>query len=274
MRTASRSLPHIASNLETASNDVPGITSNIARASVNLPALSDNLTRASVNLPALSDNLTRASYDLPPLADNLTEASADLPDITQNLNRASADLPAITGPVRNIAPETAANIQCISENLLTASQNANIITQRLANTTSGLGCWTIKPLVRATALVGPHSNARTEADLDFETQCWLFRAGVVGEYNRTFVNVQAGSKIADKAWLRFGMVQSHLGAGVDYELAPNFLFSGDLFDPDHLRMNALVDFHPKALGDSLWLNVGVYNLFQHASPGIGLTYRP
>ena len=103
----------------------------------------------------------------------------------------------------------------------------------------------------------------------------LLRAGVVGVDDRTFVNLQVGRKMNDDLWLRFGMVQSHLGAGADYQLNHDLVLSGDLFNPPHPRVNALLDFRLKSFNDAFWLNAGVYNLFQPDTRlGIGLTYRP
>ena len=260
-------------NFRKASEDLNTITAEVRIASASLPHMANNLVHASDDLPVITGNLARASNDVPVITHNLAHASDDIPEITSNLGEASDDLPGITGPIRQVAPETAQNLECISEKLLSASYNVDALSKKLANTSSSLSALQVKPLVRATALLGSPSTARTEADVDFIKNDGLFRAGIVGIYNRTYVNLQLGNKVSDQLWLRYGMIQSHTGVGVDYEITPNLIFTDELFAPNHLRMNALFDYRLGAEGP-LWFNAGAYNLFQHPSLGLGITYRP
>jgi len=278
---------HIVHTLENASDKVLTITTRFEQITeafgsmVNDKGINENLRATLSNLRKTSDDLNSitaqvrvASASLPQMANNLAHASNDLPIITGNLARASNDLPAIIDPIRQITPETSQNFLLMSRNWLNASNNANNLTKSITSTTSGFSSWHFKPAASVSGLLTHPTSAHTEANLDVLKSKSLFRVGVVGVHNRSFVNLQAGNKLSDKLWLRYGMVQSHLGAGADYLVTPDFVLTDELFNPNHLRMNVLLNYHPRQFPGPLWLDFGAYDLFQHSSLGLGLTYRP
>ncbi|HEY3417438.1 MAG TPA: MlaD family protein [Armatimonadota bacterium] len=242
--------------------------------SADLQQAVKNLRQASADLTTVMADARTASASLPKVADNLTKASADLPEITTNLKTASADLPKITGPIREIAPDTAKNIHEISVRLRDASAAIGGIAQTASTLGGGLAGIHIAPEARVIGLSNADRNFRSDLNLDIRGPSTMLRAGVADLGGEAPLNLQFGNKLGKDAWLRYGVVQSQLGLGLDYNFGSGATFTGELFDPNDVRGNALLDLRLKALGPGWWITSGVWDLFGKNQFGAGLTYRP
>ncbi|MHB9023997.1 MAG: MlaD family protein [Armatimonadota bacterium] len=259
---------------EKLSADLQQTMRNLKQASADLQAVMVDAKTASANLPKISENLTTASADLPKITASVQKATADLPDITTNLKTASADLPKITGPIREIAPDTAKNIHEISVRLRDASVSVGNIAQQASNLGGLITQTHVGPEVRVLGLSDADRSIRSDLNLDIRAKSTMIRAGVADLGGRAPINLQFGNRWGNSTWLRYGVVQSQLGVGLDYSFGSGASFTGELFDPNELRGNALFDLRLKALGPGWWLTTGVYDLFGNNQFGAGLTYRP
>lgn len=263
----------IIHNLESASARVPGIVKRFETISSSLEQMVCDPTLMN-DLQETVRCFKQSCNDLTAITAQAKLASTSLPRIASNLERASADLPGITGPFRQVAPETAENIRQISLRLRAASTNIGGMVEKVSSAAHLLSAIKIKPEASITALTGNNGSSRSDANLNFVLDKSMFRAGVVGMNNTTFVNLQAGSQLNENLWLRYGMIQSHFGIGADFQPNDDQLFTGELFNPNTLQANAIANFRLKSLGSSWWINTGFYNIFHDGSFGIGITYRP
>lgn len=271
LELASARVNRITQRFEGITTSVEGVVNNKETAA-SIRTTFANIQKASEDIEAALAQARIASGSLPRMASNLEKATESLPGMASNLEKATADLPGITGPIREITPETANNIRQISTNLREASEDINQTAKQVAGTTSAITQIRVQPDVEVSALTD--SNSRAVANLDFKSRTGMFRAGVVGTNNTTFVNAQLGNKLGSNLWLRYGMIQSHLGVGADYQFNRDLRVTGELFAPQRLQANAIGYFRLKPLGESFWLTTGWYGIFHDSAFGIGLTYRP
>lgn len=275
-KLASGKLPRIATNIETASNALPSIASYVEDASKILPSITGYMHDASKSLPTIAKNVEDASTSLPTITQNVAEASKSLPTIAKNVEQASNDLPTITSTLRAATPEVAANITQASRNLRDSSCNLGQVISQVSKTATTLSTLRIEPEGRVMLLAGDNdgSNARADLNLNVYGCSSMFRLGLAEIGDDTTVNAQFGNRLRENLWFRYGLIQSQFGIGVDYGASPNLYLSGELFDPDHLRANLLLDYRIRPLGTDWWFTTGFYNLFDDNTLGIGLTYVP
>lgn len=266
----------VFANLDEASRNAVSITTrldNIARTAES--AFGDKALGA--DLQAAIANLRLASADLQQAMADARRAAAPLPEASSNLAKASADLPGITGPFKEIAPETASNVQQISENLRKTSESIGAAAQTVTKIGSALGslqALQIEPEARLAFLANEPGQARSDFNVDLKTKTSMFRLGIADISNTSKFNAQFGSRFGENLWFRYGIVQSTFGIGADMHLNDRWHVSGDLFDPRHLRANLLVDYRLLRFGQGWWLGGGVYDLLGDAKLGVGVTYRP
>ncbi|MHB9131682.1 MAG: MlaD family protein [Armatimonadota bacterium] len=226
-----------------------------------------HMKQASVDLELLLVEARQAAAGVPTILTNLQKASA-------NVEKASADLPEITKPFREIAPETAANIKQVSVNIRNVSQEVGGIAQQVKRIGQTLQNLRIQPEIREMVLAQGSDKTRLDLNLDIKGESQMLRAGLTNIGKDNDWNLQLGSRMGNNTWLRYGVVQSNFGAGIDYQLNPDLRFSADIFDPDSVRANALLDYRLKPLGTDWWLSAGWYDIFSRGKLGVGITFRP
>lgn len=265
---------NIIRNLDEASANAVKITQRLADLSnVVNEMLGDKEIKESLR-EALA-HLKQSSSDLEAVLANARVASSSLPRVAANLELASADLPKITGPFREVAPETAQNLRTLSGNLRATSEDIGGIARQVGRVSSLLRETRFEPEARLLGVSRGNEHYRSDLNMNIYSGTGLFRAGVGDIGGDSGINLQLGSRLGHAGWLRYGVVQSRFGLGVDYQMGSAIRFSGELFDPNHPRANALLDFHAAPLGDDLWLTSGWYNIFSKRHTfGVGLTYRP
>jgi len=240
---------------------------NINKASADIAYATGQARLASAALPRTMGNIEHASG-------SVNRAMSSVEHAAGNVDRASADLPQITGPFRQIAPETAENVRQISIRLRNASEKVGNIAEQFGTQTQLFHEVHVTPMAKFTLLPNSVPNVRTEGDIDLRARSAFLRLGLVGISPNTFVNAQVGNKVNDQFWVRYGVVQSHLGIGVDYWPQPGLLLSGDLFNPNRLHGNITLGYQLKSFGNPWWVDAGWYNVLNHQTFGVGVTYRP
>lgn len=266
----------ILPNLEAASQNAVLMTRRLESVSrvldvfINDKSISGNMKESIISLK-------RASAELETLMADASAAVSTFPQTTANLQRASADLPEITGAIRQITPETAENILEVSRNLRKTSETIGTTAQRvtqLGSSLSALGSLRIQPEARLSAVSGDNGHSRTDLNIDVRGQSTMLRLGVADIGHTDGVNAQVGNRLTPDLWLRYGIVQSRVGVGADYLLNPNLRVTGELFDTERVRANALLDYRFSPLGRGWWLTSGWYGIFDESKLGLGVTYRP
>ena len=261
-------------NLELASENAAILTQRMVSISdavdktVNDPELA-NALHASVR----SMQASTASLDA--ILADARQASASLPRIAANFERASNDIPAITGPFRDIAPETAENIRLISSNLRDTGSSIG----KIANSLTGVGGGgkdgiQVTPEIRLMGLNDNSHISRSDLYVDLRGKKDFYRVGISDVGNANMFNLQFGQNTSPNLAIRYGLVDGKIGGGVDYRFNGDAKISADLFDPNRTRMNALVDYRLRPLGNDWSLSSGFYNIFDHPTFSLGLTYRP
>ncbi len=295
------SINGVVKDLQTVSSDVRKMSSslmpqlantsavrNIDLATENAVRISDRLQsitaavdtlvndkELSTSLKESTRHLKQACVDLEMMMAETRDALAVFPQVTTNLQQATADLPQITKPVKDATPETVENVRQLSQRLRAAGDQIGDVANQVSKVSTKMGNLKLEPDITGAALFGRGHNSRGDLNLDIKGPTTMVRLGAADVGNSSVANLQFGNRLGAHGWLRYGIVQSRLGGGLDYYLTPDTRFSGELFDPDRLRANALVDFRLRPLGHDWWLSTGFYNLLVGERQfGIGLTYRP
>ncbi len=276
----------LLANLETASANIAGITTRVsalvdaAGGVLNDKELAASLRKTLANLVAIGDDLVAvtaqaktASAALPKVAQNLQTASDALPKITANMQTASADLTKITKPFAEVAPETATNILTISQRLRRTSEQVGDIAEEVTEASSILINTRAVPEARLLGLTGGASSPRSDLNVDVRLENNMFRTGVTDIARASRFNLQFGNQVKPGAWIRYGLIESRFGLGVDYTVNPNTHLHGELFDPASPRANAFIDLRMKPLGAHWWFTSGWYGLHDLNSFAAGLTFR-
>jgi phospholipid/cholesterol/gamma-HCH transport system substrate-binding protein len=226
------------------------------------------------SLLASAKNLRQTSADLGLVMANAKDASRELPVIAGNLSKASSDIPGITGPFKQIAPETAENLRVISARLRGITETLDGVTGRIASAGAKYADSSITPEVRVTALPNGKTHTRADLNLDIRTGQDMYRLGVADVGNKSRLNLQMGNKLDSRTWLRYGIVEGKVGVGADHRLGKDVTLTGELYDPETVTANALVDFRLKQLGAGWTGTTGWYGLFRDPNFAVGVTYRP
>ena len=289
LRTVSDQLVNskLLGNLTEASQNTVRLTDklNTMADSVNViftdPQMKHNLQQTVANLQAASVSLEKTLADaqtaaaaLPAATANMTKATAGLPQAAADLSKATADLPAITGPIREVTPEISQNMLDISRKLRLTSDAIGGIASSVAKTGATLGSLTLRPEASIIALSNGNPRVRSDLNVDIRTKRDMLRLGMADIGGSSGVNVQFGNELHNNLWFRYGLVQSRFGLGLDYQASSNLDFSGEIFDPSAVRVNALVNYRLAPLGKRWWLTTGVYDLFDGNRLGLGVSYRP
>lgn len=259
-------------NLETASESLTGITTRVSKlVDVADGLLNDKELAASLRKSLA--NLQQISTDLTTVTAQAKTASASLPTITKNLETASADLPKITRPFADVAPETAANVLTISQRLRRTSEQVGDIAEEVTEASKILINTKAIPEARLIGIAGGAPSPRSDLNVDVRLERNMFRTGVTDIARSSRFNLQFGNQVNPSTWVRYGLVESRFGLGIDYALNPNLRAHAELFDPANPRANAVLDLRLKPLGNHWWLTTGWYGIHDTDSFGAGITFR-
>lgn len=264
----------VLENLEVASANAIRITERV-----------DHLVRAADTLvsdPAIQRDLRetlatlrKTSTDLEAVFADAKTASAALPRITANVEQASEDLTEITRPFKEAAPDVARDVREIAASLRTSSATITGLAGQISSFGEILSTTRIQPEFRVMAADGGMKNTRSDVNIDVRSKWLMFRAGVTDVGNKEKLNLQMGNRFGNDHWLRYGVVQSKIGAGLDYRLSTDARLTAELFNPEDLRANALVDYRLRTLSPDWWLSAGVFDLFTPSrSFNVGVSYKP
>lgn len=241
-----------------------------------------SLQQSSLLLQETISQARLASTSLPPVMENMQAISESMKVVGTNLQAASGDIPKITAPLAAIAPETAENLRVISSQFRETSERVNGIAEKISaltgtfsNTGSSAGTFKFEPEARVTEIFGANNRARSDLNMNLYAGKSMFRIGLADIGNNGGVNAQLAKSVGtdNNFWFRYGIVQSRLGGGFDYQPHEDIKLSAELFDPAKIRGNLLLDYRLRGLSDNMWLTGGIYDLFQKNSVGVGMTYR-
>ena len=230
----------------------------------NDPEMGDLLQTGVRNLRDTTESIRQAG-------EQIRAASASANSAVESLKEASKDAPAITGNIR----EASQNLRDASVDVKEMSHNArgNLgeVTGKAAKAVQA-----IEELPQITTGVSGGTQYLTresrwwiDANLDFKAKDRLLRVGVadLGETNR--FNLQAGQPLGPGR-LRYGVVQSEVGAGYDWPLTPWLTLSAEAFDPNDLRANVFGYWGMRGKLPGWTAVVGYRGVGDHGSPVVGV----
>ncbi len=232
------------SNVEGASVDLRSVTAQF-RSRVTEGATLDDLAQtaehareAAANAAQLSAALAELAGD-PQIQQQLRETVSAIHAAAHSAKQVGEDLEVLSAELREAAP-VVPQIAAEAEEMAETSQ---AIRERLQ-----------PPEIRAAFDVSYSGKADRwfpTINLDFETRPDRFlRLGLddIGEENE--VNAQIGDE-QERTTLRYGLVRSRLGIGVDFDLPRRAVLSLDVFDPNNPRADVTADV-PLFAGRAEW----------------------
>lgn len=274
-------------NLELATGEAVNITRRLDRVAAviesvvsdkelvkNLQDTTRNLRDSTAQLQDMLADVHDVSQPISDIVRDVRTTSKNIADASENVKTASADLPNITHPFAEVAPETAENVRQLSLRLRETSERIGGIAERVETITNIVGGSGIETSGRVLVMTGEGQGSRSDLNADIKGPNTMLRLGVADLGRDSKLNVQFGRRFGENTWLRYGVVQSAFGVGVDARPAPDWRVSAELFDPNRLRANGFVEYNVRALGPEWWLTGGWYNLLNEGSLGLGVTYRP
>jgi phospholipid/cholesterol/gamma-HCH transport system substrate-binding protein len=232
------------SNLEGASADLQVAAARF-RSRVAEGGTLDDLEQTAAYAKETAANAARASAAVAALADDaevqqqLRDTLAAIHDAALSAKQVGDDLKLVSAELREAAPV----IPRVAEEAEQMAGTSQAIRERLQ-----------PPEVDAAfdvAYSGEADRWFPSVRFDFDSQeNRFFRLGLddIGEEND--VNAQIGDRY-ERATLRYGLMRSRLGLGVDFDLPRRSVLSLDLFDPNNPRADILADV-PVFAGRAEW----------------------
>jgi len=220
--------------LRAASEDLSVVTAEFRTRLAQGTALNDLEETAryaretAANAARVSSALAGVADD-PHVQDRLRSTLSAIHDAAQSAKQVGEDLEVFSAELRKAAPA----VPKLAAEAEEAAGAASAIRDRLK-----------PPDINAAFDVvysGRADRSFSTGRLDFQTQPdRFFRLGMddIGEEND--VNVQLGDR-QDRYTLRYGLVRSRLGFGVDLALPRRTTLSLDVFDPNNVRADLLAD---------------------------------
>ncbi len=221
-------------NVRRATADVKATTdllrTQLARSNIvpNVEEITRETQTTAANLARLTGDLAKVTSN-PNFQQDISGSLADIRASAASLKKITADLTAVSGEVKKAAPsipKAAAEISKIAETTAT-------IRERLK-----------PPQINASFdVLGSPKAGRTFSSgrLDFTTQEGRFlRLGIddIGENSK--VDVQVGERQGRRT-LRYGLIRSELGIGLDLPTPRDSTLSLNVFDPNHVKADVLLD---------------------------------
>ncbi len=231
-------------NLKGASADLRSVTAQF-RSRVTEGATLDDLAQTAEHAREVAANAAELSAALAQLADDpqiqeqLRETVSAIHAAAQSAKQVGEDLKVFSAELREAAP-VVPRLAAEADEMAETSQ---AIRERLQ-----------PPEIQAAfdvAYSGKADRWFPTINLDFETRPNRFlRLGLddIGEQNE--VNAQIGDE-QEKTALRYGLMRSRLGIGVDFDLPSRAVLSLDVFDPNNPRADVMADV-PVFAGRTEW----------------------
>lgn len=174
------------------------------------------------------------------------------------------------GEVRGVVTDARAAVQTASRVLERVGGGVEAVTGFIQQTQAAV------PLLPATQItygLSYDSVAMFRHDLDV----WIglgqprhYRIGLHDVGRGNFLNLQAGFRLSDTLSWRLGLVQSQIGIGLDYQIAPNWLAMLDLYNLNRLTLDlaTFYGFQPN------WaFSLHFRDVFHTRSFGMGIQHR-
>lgn len=287
IRTVSNTLsPQIAGskmvqNLDAAAANTAKITERLEKTAAAVETLLND-TELAAGLRESAQHMRAASADLAGMlakanaaVADLQAVSANMKDATGSLKTAGADLPFITKPFRDISPDAAKNMLDITHNLRQTSADVSGMTGKLTDLRNAVAGLRLEPDGRFVFMADGPWSTRADVNLTLRGASRLARVGVANIDHGNQVNLQAGHLLNPELSLRYGLVQSRPGLGLDLQPNRNLRLTTELFDPRTPRVNLQADYRLPGLGGAWWLTGGIYDLLDaRRAIGGGVTVRP
>jgi len=221
-----RAIENLALASEEAKNTTEYLSKRIQNSNslddieASLKALREASERASLLTGALNAILSQ-----PGLQENIGDSIENMKVISENIKDATANIRDITGDIKEETPRIKRTLE-----------NADLLMQDAKSLKDSLKPPQVKPDFSFRASSQAHRSF-TDANFDFSfrgDQNNFLRLGAVdiGEQNQ--FNLQAGKRLSNYD-LRYGLVRSKLGFGVDYPMTSQDELSLDILDPNRLR---------------------------------------
>ncbi|MEK7376478.1 MAG: MlaD family protein, partial [Candidatus Margulisiibacteriota bacterium] len=151
---------------------------------------------------------------------------------TVEINRLTEQLQIAAGSVNKIVAD-----QDFQQNIKGTIASTNKTLNSANEFFEGFGKVRIKP--SADLLFGGLSN-QIKGNLDIsqnEVNSWKISLGEGPTRNLALLDLQVASAVSKNLGLRIGMINTHLGGGIDYTASRNLLFSGDIYDFNNPKPN-------------------------------------
>jgi phospholipid/cholesterol/gamma-HCH transport system substrate-binding protein len=215
----------------TAIRDLEDTAREAHNAAEKASKLTDSLAKL-VEDPQTRKRLSDALSDASQAAADIKEVAADLKVFSAELRKAAPAVPKVAGEAERIAESSLA----FRERLRPPRVNASVLYS------------------------GEAGRSFSTGSLDFSTSEGQFlRVGIDDIGEESTANIQLGEQ-QRRGILRYGLVRSRLGLGVDLRLPHEGTLTLDLFDPNALRADILADV-PLILGRAdLGVTAGVRDL--------------
>lgn len=118
-----------------------------------------------------------------------------------------------------------------------------------------------------------HDGSRMGHDVSFALlpdapRTYLFTWREVGGANR--VGLQVGSRLDERTLLRYGLIDSHLGVGLDYRASPNISYAADLYNINNISLNLYARYY---LQPDYGITLRAQGVFSQPTFGIGMFKR-
>ena len=232
------------SGIQSASADLKAVAAEVRGRLIEGGAL-DDFDETARRLREIAAKAERITGDLaaltsdPEVQQQIRSAITDVKDAAQSAKRVGADLETVSTKLREAAPA----IPALAEEAREFAGTSAALRQRLQ-----------PPEIDAAfdVLYGPGADRSfSSARLDIGAgQDRFLRIGIDDIGEDSTVNIQLGEP-QRRAVLRYGLVRSRLGIGADFDLPREIALSLDLFDPNALRADILVEV-PFVQGRSGW----------------------
>jgi len=256
------SLRVMAANLAASSREVNALVTELSRG-LREAGLPENAGAIAASIRSSTERIDDIVAQL--------QALAREPDLRENVLATVENVKAASDRLAVIAnnlEQASQHIEGASAQAREASESANRFLQRVTGGRGPGGRLPTLPRVGAQVdlqYLPEGSRWWTEANLDLILGRRFLRTGVadIGESDR--FNLQLGA-LQGRSRLRFGVVQSKAGLGLDWPVGSS-LWSLDLFDPNDPRAN-LIGAWP--LADGYQVTAGVRDALQDPRAAVGV----
>lgn len=118
-----------------------------------------------------------------------------------------------------------------------------------------------------------HDGTRLGHDVSFALlpdapRSYLFTWREVGGANR--IGLQVGNKLDERTLFRYGLIDSHLGVGLDYHASPSTSYAVDLYNINNISLNLYARYY---LRPDYGITLRAQGVFSQPTFGIGMFKR-